>query len=68
MDWRELDREGTTPLGRMIEMRRDLHRCPEAAWTELRTSSLVAARLERLGYAPRVGSGLFDLGLSLIHI
>ena len=44
MDLKELER-------RMIETRRDLHRFPEPAWTEFRTSALVAARLEELGYA-----------------
>ena len=48
MDWRKLERD-------LIEIRRDLHRYPEAAWTEFRTSSLVAERLERLGYKPQVG-------------
>ena len=53
MNWRELEAE-------MIRTRRDLHRYPEAAWTEFRTSSLVAERLERLGYRPRVGAALID--------
>ena len=43
MDFRELERE-------MIRTRRDFHRYPEAAWTEFRTSSIIAERLERLGY------------------
>ena len=43
MDLRELERE-------MIRTRRDFHRYPEAAWTEFRTSSIIAERLERLGY------------------
>ncbi len=34
----------------MIERRRDLHRHPEPGWTEFRTSSIVARRLEALGY------------------
>ena len=42
MDWRKLERD-------LIDIRRDLHRYPEAAWTEFRTSSLIAERLERLG-------------------
>ncbi|MCR5346561.1 MAG: amidohydrolase [Fretibacterium sp.] len=53
MNWRELEAE-------MIRTRRDLHRYPEAAWTEFRTSSLVAERLERLGYKPRVGAAVID--------
>ena len=48
MDWRKLERD-------LIDIRRDLHRYPEAAWTEFRTSSLIAERLERLGCKPRVG-------------
>ena len=55
MDLKELER-------RMIETRRDLHRFPEPAWTEFRTSALVAARLEELGYAPRTGSEVIDEG------
>lgn len=43
MDFRELERE-------MIRTRRDFHRYPEAAWTEFRTSSIIAEKLERLGY------------------
>ena len=55
MDLKELER-------RMIETRRDLHRFPEPAWTEFRTSALVAARLEELGYAPRAGREVIDEG------
>ncbi|MDR1875909.1 MAG: amidohydrolase [Synergistaceae bacterium] len=39
----------------LIEIRRDLHRHPESAWTEFRTSSIVADRLARLGYDLTVG-------------
>lgn len=60
MDWRELDRTWDAPYDRMVAMRRDLHRFPEAAWTELRTTSLVASRLAALGWDVRVGAGLFD--------
>ena len=35
---------------RAIGYRRDFHRDAEAAWTEFRTSSLVARRLTSLGY------------------
>ena len=47
MNWRELERE-------MIRIRRDLHRCLEAARTEFCASSLVAERLGCLGYKPKV--------------
>ena len=40
---------------RVIGYRRDLHRYAEAAWTEFRTSSLVARRLVNLGYDVQSG-------------
>lgn len=39
----------------IIKMRRDLHKYPEAAWTEFRTASIVAARLQELGYKLTMG-------------
>ena len=39
----------------MIEMRRDLHKHPEAAWTEFRTAAKVAGRLTELGFEVYVG-------------
>ena len=45
---------------RLIAWRRDLHRYPEAGWCEFRTASLVAARLEELGYALRVGVDVIE--------
>ena len=39
----------------MVVMRRDLHKHPEAAWTEFRTASIVAKRMKELGYALTMG-------------
>ena len=39
-----------------IERRRDLHRHPEAAWTEFRTASFVADTLTELGYEVSIGA------------
>ncbi|MCL2787479.1 MAG: amidohydrolase [Micrococcales bacterium] len=50
---------------RLIEVRRDIHRHPEVAHHEARTTSLVMARLKEAGLAPRrlPGTGLTcDLG------
>ena len=44
-----------------IAVRRDIHRHPELAYEELRTSDLVAAQLERFGY--RVTRGLGGTGV-----
>jgi amidohydrolase len=36
----------------LIEVRRDLHAHPELSWTEERTTSLIAKRLDQLGLVP----------------
>ena len=36
--------------GKLREIRRDLHRYPELGWMEMRTSSLIAARLTEMGF------------------
>lgn len=43
-----------------IARRRDLHRHPEAAWTEFRTASFVADTLTKLGYEVRVGDEVVE--------
>jgi aminobenzoyl-glutamate utilization protein A len=54
LDWDKLERD-------LIAWRRDLHKYPESAWTEFRTSSLVADRLEKLGYDLTVGVDTVEL-------
>ena len=54
MDWERLEKV-------VIETRRDLHQYPESAWTEFRTSALIAARLEKLGYDLTVGLDTVEL-------
>jgi amidohydrolase len=41
----------------LVATRRDLHQHPELGFEERRTSTIVAERLERLGYAVRTGVG-----------
>ncbi len=43
-----------------IELRRDFHRYPEAAWTEFRTAAIVAERLQELGYEVLCGAQVID--------
>jgi aminobenzoyl-glutamate utilization protein A len=45
---------------RVIETRRDFHRFPELGLTEFRTASLIATRLESLGYELRAGRDVMD--------
>ncbi|MEG1159374.1 MAG: M20/M25/M40 family metallo-hydrolase, partial [Acidaminococcaceae bacterium] len=40
----------------LIARRRDLHRHPEAAWTEFRTAAMVADEVEALGYEVLCGA------------
>lgn len=43
-----------------ISRRRDLHRHPEAAWTEFRTASFVASTLMKLGYEVKIGGEVIE--------
>ncbi|MBQ6772968.1 MAG: amidohydrolase [Synergistaceae bacterium] len=45
----------------LINTRRDFHKYPESAWTEFRTSSLIAERLESLGYRVKAGLDVIDI-------
>ncbi len=44
----------------LTEFRRDLHAHAEAGWKEFRTTALVAAELERLGYDTYLGADALD--------
>ena len=41
--------------------RRDFHKYAESAWTEFRTASLIARRLNELGYEVRVGKEVMNV-------
>jgi aminobenzoyl-glutamate utilization protein A len=53
MDWKRLEKE-------IVALRRDFHKYPESAWTEFRTSAIVAERLEQLGYELILGLDTVD--------
>lgn len=44
----------------IIQLRRDFHRYPEAAWTEFRTAAIVAEKLQELGYEVLCGAEVID--------
>ncbi len=46
--------------GAMVTCRRDLHKHAEAAWTEFRTASIVAGKLQQFGYDVQVGDQVVD--------
>lgn len=45
---------------KMIARRRDLHKYPEAGWTEFRTAAIVAEVLTSFGYQVSVGADVID--------
>ncbi|MDR1048384.1 MAG: amidohydrolase [Synergistaceae bacterium] len=53
MDWKKLEKE-------LAALRRDFHKHPESAWTEFRTSAIVAERLNKLGYELTLGLDTMD--------
>ncbi|MEH8230856.1 amidohydrolase [Aeromonas veronii] len=52
-------------LEQLILWRRDLHRLPEAAWKEFRTTSLIAHHLNELGYHILLGDKLLASNLMM---
>lgn len=50
----------------MIRQRRDFHAHPETAWTEFRTTSLIAEELQKLGYEVLMGSDILDEGARMM--
>jgi len=50
--------EQAAPADQLVVDRRDFHRYAESGWTEFRTSSLIARRLERLGFKVLAGRGV----------
>ncbi|PIE53912.1 MAG: peptidase M20 [Dethiosulfovibrio peptidovorans] len=54
-------REGVAgTMEEMIRIRRELHRHPEAGWTEFWTTAYVAGALEAMGYDVAVGRSVVD--------
>lgn len=49
----------------LTELRRDLHKHPEAGWTEFRTTALVADELEKLGYTLYLGDSAVNVDTRL---
>ena len=50
-----LDEALASASARLTGWRRDLHRFPEAGWTEFRTAALAIARLREWGFTIRMG-------------
>ncbi|CAG9295436.1 M20 family metallo-hydrolase [Celerinatantimonas diazotrophica] len=51
----EQESQLNTLTQKMVEWRRDLHKHPESGWVEFRTATLVADKLDKLGYELAVG-------------
>ncbi len=44
----------------LVKLRRDFHQYPETAWTEFRTTSIIATVLKRLGFEVLLGKDILD--------
>ena len=53
---KRLARQAESKLPDLTDIRRSLHRHPEAGWTEFRTTGMVVHRLRELGYRVETGS------------
>ncbi len=51
IDWERLEED-------LVRIRRDLHRYPETAWTEFRTTALIITELEKLGLKAEFGRSI----------
>jgi aminobenzoyl-glutamate utilization protein A len=47
-------------VSNLIQWRRDLHKFPETGFLEMRTASIVAATLEKLGFSLQLGKKVMD--------
>ena len=45
---------------RIISYRREIHKFPETAWKEMKTSSFIAEKLQQLGYDIKLGKEVID--------
>lgn len=49
----------------IIRRRRDFHKYAETGWTEFRTASIIAERLDKLGYTVLVGDEVMDASVMM---
>ncbi len=49
----------------LVRIRRDLHRCPETGWLEMRTTAILAKALRAMGYETYTGRAVCREGARL---
>ena len=49
----------------LVRIRRDLHRCPETGWLEMRTTAILAKALRAMGYETYTGRAVCKEGARL---
>ena len=49
----------------LARIRRDLHRCPETGWLEMRTTAILAKALRAMGYETHTGRAVCKEGARL---
>ena len=54
-DFAKIQREIDAMQPELARIRRDLHRCPETGWLEMRTTAILAKALRAMGYETYTG-------------
>ena len=64
-DFTEVRKEIDAMQPDLVRIRRDLHRCPETGWLEMRTTAILAKELRALGYEVYTGRAVCKEGARL---
>ena len=64
-DFAKIQREIDAMQPELVRIRRDLHRCPETGWLEMRTTAILAKALRAMGYETYTGRAVCKEGARL---
>ena len=64
-DFAKIQREIDAMQPELARIRRDLHRCPETGWLEMRTTAILAKALRAMGYETYTGRAVCKEGARL---
>lgn len=64
-DFAKIQEEIDAMQPELVRIRRDLHRCPETGWLEMRTTAILAKALRAMGYETYTGRAVCKEGARL---